>query len=55
MLWGNFYLFMDTEETRYEDVHDIQQAQDGELISSGSGEAVMNLQAALMVNNFLAK
>ena len=46
---------MDTEETGYEDVHCIQQAQDLGLISLGFGEMVINLQVALMVNNFSAE
>jgi len=46
---------MDTEEKGYEDVHCIQKAQDLGLISSGFGELVMNLQVALMVNNFFAE
>jgi hypothetical protein len=46
---------MDTEEKGYEDVCCIQKAQDLGLISSVSGELVMNLQDALMVHNFFAE
>jgi hypothetical protein len=46
---------MDTEETGYEDVRCIQKAQASRLISSRSGELVINLQVALLVNNFFAE
>jgi len=46
---------MNTEETGYEDMLCIQQAQDSRIISSRSGELVRNLQVALMVNDFFAE
>jgi len=42
---------MDTEETGYEDVFCIQQAQDSQITASRSGELVRNLQVGLMVND----
>jgi len=46
---------IDADEKGYEDVRCIQKVQDLGLVSSGSGELVMNLQVVLMVNNFFAE